>query len=45
MLDAVLDYLPSPLDIAAIEGIVPKTEEEVQLVLLLTAHHLLSFSI
>lgn len=29
LLDAVLDYLPSPLDIPAIKGIVPKTEEEV----------------
>lgn len=26
MLDAVLDYLPSPLDIEAVEGIVPRTE-------------------
>ncbi|TXC85597.1 elongation factor G [Metabacillus litoralis] len=29
MLDAVLDYLPSPLDVPAIKGIVPETEEEV----------------
>jgi len=29
LLDAVIDYLPSPLDIPAIKGIVPKTEEEV----------------
>ena len=28
MLDAVLDYLPSPLDIPAIKGINPDTEEE-----------------
>ena len=28
MLDAVLDYLPSPLDIAAIKGVNPETEEE-----------------
>lgn len=28
LLDAVLDYLPSPLDIPAIKGINPKTEEE-----------------
>ena len=30
MLDAVIDYLPSPLDIPAIKGIVPKTEEETE---------------
>lgn len=30
LLDAVLDYLPSPLDIPAIKGIDPKTEEEVE---------------
>ncbi|GAE31486.1 elongation factor G [Alkalihalobacillus hemicellulosilyticus] len=29
MLDAVLDYLPSPLDVPAIKGTVPETEEEV----------------
>ncbi|MDX8047375.1 elongation factor G [Gracilibacillus sp. S3-1-1] len=29
LIDGVVDYLPSPLDIAAIEGIVPDTEEEV----------------
>jgi elongation factor G len=29
MLDAVIDYLPSPLDVPAIKGIVPGTEEEV----------------
>jgi elongation factor G len=29
MLDAVLDYLPSPLDIPAVRGKHPKTEEEV----------------
>nr|BAA75268.1 fus [Halalkalibacterium halodurans] len=28
MLDAVLDYLPSPLDVPAIKGHVPDTEEE-----------------
>ena len=28
MLDAVVDYMPSPLDIPAIKGIVPGTEEE-----------------
>ncbi len=28
VLDGVLDYLPAPTDIAAIEGIVPETEEE-----------------
>jgi elongation factor G len=30
MLDAVIDYLPSPLDVASIKGIVPDTEEEVE---------------
>ena len=30
LLDAVLDYLPSPLDIPAIKGIDPKTDEEVR---------------
>ncbi|MFC0469750.1 elongation factor G [Halalkalibacter kiskunsagensis] len=29
MLDAVLDYLPSPLDVPAIKGIVPDSDEEV----------------
>ncbi|WP_027415326.1 elongation factor G [Aneurinibacillus terranovensis] len=29
MLDAVIDYLPSPLDIPAIKGVVPDTNEEV----------------
>jgi elongation factor G len=29
MLDAVVDYLPSPLDIAAIEGTVPRSDEKV----------------
>src|SRR5690606_1983986 len=29
MLDAVIEYLPSPLDIPAVDGINPKTEEEV----------------
>ncbi|MEG2643144.1 MAG: elongation factor G, partial [Eubacterium sp.] len=28
MLDAVVDYMPSPLDVAAIKGTNPKTEEE-----------------
>lgn len=28
MLDAVIDYLPSPLDVEAIKGIDPKTDEE-----------------
>ena len=28
MLDAVIDYLPSPLDIPAIKGINPDTDEE-----------------
>ncbi len=28
MLDAVVDYMPSPLDIPAIKGVVPGTEEE-----------------
>ena len=30
LLDGVLDYLPSPLDIPAIKGIDPKTDEEVE---------------
>ena len=30
LLDAVLDYFPSPLDIPAIKGIDPKTDEEVE---------------
>ncbi|HIY56771.1 MAG TPA: elongation factor G [Candidatus Tetragenococcus pullicola] len=29
MLDAVIDYLPAPNDVAAINGIIPDTEEEV----------------
>ena len=29
MLDAIVDYMPSPLDIPPIEGVVPQTEEEV----------------
>ncbi|KGX90392.1 elongation factor P [Pontibacillus halophilus JSM 076056 = DSM 19796] len=29
LIDAVLDYLPSPLDVKPIEGFVPRTEEEV----------------
>ena len=29
MLDAVLDYLPSPLDVPAIKGVLPDSEEEV----------------
>ena len=28
LLDAVIDYMPSPLDIPAIKGIIPDTEEE-----------------
>jgi elongation factor G len=28
LLDAVVDYLPSPLEVPAIKGIDPKTEEE-----------------
>jgi len=28
LLDAVVDYLPSPLDVPAVAGIVPRTEEE-----------------
>ena len=28
MLDAVVDYMPSPLDIPAIKGVIPGTEEE-----------------
>ena len=30
MLDAVVDYLPSPLDVPAIKGINPSTDEEVE---------------
>ena len=30
LLDAVIDYLPSPLDIPAIQGILPRTEEEAE---------------
>lgn len=30
LLDAVIDYLPSPLDIPAIKGINPKTDEETE---------------
>jgi elongation factor G len=30
LLDAVIDYLPSPLDVPAIQGIDPKTEAELQ---------------
>jgi elongation factor G len=29
LLDAIVDYLPSPLDVAAVEGIHPRTEEVV----------------
>ena len=29
LLDGVIDYLPAPTDVAAIEGIVPETEEQV----------------
>jgi elongation factor G len=30
MLDAVVDYLPSPLDIPSIKGVIPDTEDEVE---------------
>ncbi|SFM24187.1 elongation factor G [Salibacterium qingdaonense] len=30
MIDAVIDYLPSPLDVPAIKGFLPDTEEEVE---------------
>lgn len=30
MLDAVVDYLPSPLDIPSIKGIIPDTDEDVE---------------
>ncbi|MEK6222944.1 MAG: elongation factor G [Chloroflexota bacterium] len=30
VLDAVIDYLPSPLDIAAVKGINPKTDEQIE---------------
>ncbi len=29
MLDAVIDYLPAPTDVASIKGVIPNTEEEV----------------
>jgi elongation factor G len=29
MLDAVIDYLPSPLDVPSIKGVVPDTEDEI----------------
>jgi elongation factor G len=29
LLDAVVDYLPSPLDVPAVQGVDPKTEEEI----------------
>ena len=30
MIDAVVDYLPSPLDIGAVKGVNPRTEEEIE---------------
>src|ERR1051325_4385572 len=30
LLDAVIDYLPSPLDVPAVHGVDPKTDEEVE---------------
>ncbi|MFD2617374.1 elongation factor G [Terrilactibacillus laevilacticus] len=30
VLDAVIDYLPSPLDVPSIKGVIPDTEEEVE---------------
>ena len=30
MLDAVVEYLPSPLDVPAIKGINPDTDEEIE---------------
>ena len=30
LLDAVVDYMPSPLDIPAIKGVIPGTEEEAE---------------
>ena len=30
MLDAVIDYLPSPLDVPAIKGTLPDSDEEVE---------------
>ncbi len=30
LLDAVVDYLPSPIDVPPVKGIVPKTEQEVE---------------
>ena len=29
MLDAVVDYMPSPVDIPSIKGVNPETEEEI----------------
>ena len=33
MLDAVIDYLPSPIDVPAIKGILPDTDEEISVIL------------
>ncbi len=30
LLDAIVDYMPSPLDVPPIKGVVPKTDEEVE---------------
>jgi elongation factor G len=30
MIDAVIDYLPSPLDVGAVKGVNPRTEEEIE---------------
>ena len=30
MLDAVVDYLPSPLDVPSIKGVDPNTDQEVE---------------
>ena len=42
MLDAVIDYLPSPLDVPAIKGHVPDEEDEVlNVILVMKSHSLL----
>ena len=39
MLDAVIDYLPSPLDVTAIKGTLPDTDEEVLNVIQMMMNH------
>ena len=38
LLDAICDYLPSPIDLPPVTGINPRTGEEEQLGLLMTSH-------